>query len=142
MRASQRRTKTYSDNENLTFNIDGLIIDIIFEICHPIAAIAHSDTFKDPKFQNLLDFPEGYYAFFEFPETQEGGCGSLEPPKNIPPLSYIPSPRLNFNFRGNMEANQPWIAVVSIANPGAQHPLPRHPTMLLPKFDPDNDVLH
>ena len=28
----------------------------------------------------------------------------------------------------------------AIAIPGAQHPLPKHPQKLLPKFDLDNDV--
>ena len=27
-----------------------------------------------------------------------------------------------------------------IAVPDAQHPLPKHPEKLLPKFDPDHDV--
>ena len=40
-----------------------------------------------------------------------------------------------------MEANQPWPVVDAIVVPGAQHPLPKHPEKLLPKFDPDNDVL-
>ena len=40
-----------------------------------------------------------------------------------------------------MEDNRPWIVVDSIAIPGAQHPLPKHPDKLLHKFDPNNDVL-
>jgi len=40
-----------------------------------------------------------------------------------------------------MEANQPWLVVDVIAVPGAYHPLPKHPKKLIPKFDPDNDVL-
>ena len=39
-----------------------------------------------------------------------------------------------------MEANRPWSPVDSIAVPGAQHPLPKHPKKLLPKLDPNNDV--
>ncbi|CAF1475518.1 unnamed protein product [Adineta steineri] len=39
-----------------------------------------------------------------------------------------------------MEDNKPWLAVDTIAVLGAQHPLPKHPKNLLPKFDPDNDV--
>ena len=39
-----------------------------------------------------------------------------------------------------MEANIPWLVVDSIAVPGAQYPLPKHPEKLLPKFDLDNDV--
>jgi hypothetical protein len=39
-----------------------------------------------------------------------------------------------------MEANIPWFAVDSIAVTGAQHPLPKHPKKLLPKFDLGNDV--
>ena len=39
-----------------------------------------------------------------------------------------------------MVANRLWLATDSIAVPGAQHPLPKHPEKLLPKFYPDNDV--
>ena len=39
-----------------------------------------------------------------------------------------------------MAANIPWLATDVVAVPGAQHPLPKHPEKLLPKFDPDNDV--
>jgi hypothetical protein len=88
-----------------------------------------------------LDFPEGDSAFFDFLETQAGGSGNRDPPKNNPLLASILSPRPNFNFRGNMEANQPWLVVDAIVVPGGQHPLPKHPKKLLPRFDPDNDVL-
>ena len=37
--------------------------------------------------------------------------------------------------------NQPWLASDAIVVPSSQHPLPKHPKKLLPKFDPDNDVL-
>ena len=40
-----------------------------------------------------------------------------------------------------MATSLPWLAVDSIAVPGDQHPLPKHPEKLLPKFDLDNDVL-
>jgi hypothetical protein len=39
-----------------------------------------------------------------------------------------------------MATNQPWLVVYAIAVPGNQHPLPKHPKKLLPKFDPDSDV--
>jgi hypothetical protein len=39
-----------------------------------------------------------------------------------------------------MSANRPWLVVYVVAVPGAQHPLPKHPEKLLPKFDPDNDI--
>ena len=39
-----------------------------------------------------------------------------------------------------MAANRPWLAMDVVAVPGAQHPLPMHPEIFLPKFDPDNDV--
>ena len=39
-----------------------------------------------------------------------------------------------------MAANRPWLAANAIAVPGAQHPLPKHPKIFLPKFDLDNYV--
>jgi hypothetical protein len=39
-----------------------------------------------------------------------------------------------------MESNKPWIVADNIAIPCAQHPLPKYPKKLLPKFDLDNDV--
>ena len=39
-----------------------------------------------------------------------------------------------------MESNQPWL-VDAIEVPGSQNPLPKHFDKLLPKFDPNNDVL-
>ena len=39
-----------------------------------------------------------------------------------------------------MAANRPWLATKAIVVPGIQHPLPKHPENILPKFDPDNDV--
>lgn len=40
-----------------------------------------------------------------------------------------------------MKANQPWLVSNSIFVPSAQHPLPKHPKTIIPRFDPDNDVL-
>jgi hypothetical protein len=40
-----------------------------------------------------------------------------------------------------MEAIQPILVVDVISVLGAQHPLPKHLEKLIPKFDPDNDVL-
>ena len=39
-----------------------------------------------------------------------------------------------------MAANRPWLVMDVIAVPRAQHPLPKHPKKLLPKFHPDNDI--
>ena len=39
-----------------------------------------------------------------------------------------------------MDANRPWLAADVIVVPEAQHPLPKRPEKLLPKFDLDNDV--
>jgi hypothetical protein len=39
-----------------------------------------------------------------------------------------------------MAANRPWLVMDAIVVPRAQHPLPKHPEKLLPKFDPDNDI--
>lgn len=39
-----------------------------------------------------------------------------------------------------MAANRPWLAMDVIVVHGAQHPLPKHPKKLLPKFDLDNDI--
>jgi hypothetical protein len=40
-----------------------------------------------------------------------------------------------------MAANRPWLAMGVVVVPGAQHPLPKHPERLLPKFDPNNDII-
>lgn len=87
-----------------------------------------------------MDFLECDPTFFDFHETQATSFGSPDPCETNPPLASIASSQLNFNFRGNMEANQPWLIVGAISIPGAQHPLPKHPEKLLPKFDPDNNV--
>lgn len=39
-----------------------------------------------------------------------------------------------------MATNRHWLAVDVVTVPRAQHPLPKYPKKLLPKFDPDNDV--
>ena len=69
---------------------------------------------------------QGYSTFLNFLETQAGGFGPHEPPKNNPPLGSIPSPRLNFTFGGNMESNQPWLTINALAIPGPQKTLPKH----------------
>ena len=129
-RASHRRTQPFSENKTLTSSIDDLIIDTISEIKQPIEAISHFETKEDPEFQNFLDFPE----------AQAGGFGPPGPPETNPPCTNPPSPRPNFNFLANMSANKPWLDVDAIAVPRAQHPLPKHPEKLLPKFDLGNDV--
>ena len=85
-----------------------------------------------------MDFLEGDSAFFDFPKTQEGGYVL---PGTNPPLASIPSPRLNFNFRGNMAANQPWLTITTLSTPSPQNPLLKHPEKIMPKFDPDKDIL-
>ena len=40
-----------------------------------------------------------------------------------------------------MEENQPWITIDSLSIPGAPNALPKSLEKLLPKFDPDKDVL-
>lgn len=40
-----------------------------------------------------------------------------------------------------MVANKPWLTINDISIPGAQHPQPKHPKKLLPKFDLDSNVL-
>ena len=80
-------------------------------------------------------------TFFDFPKYQASGFGPPEPPNTNPPLYYIPSPRLNFTFGGNMATNQPWVTINALAIPGPQNPLPKHPEKLLPMFDTDKDIL-
>ena len=89
---SKKRNQLYGDEETLASNIDNLIIDTISYIRQPISDIFHFEAFKDPEFQNLLDFLDGDYAFFDFLETQVGGFGPPDPPKTHPPLYSIPSP--------------------------------------------------
>ena len=40
-----------------------------------------------------------------------------------------------------MARSQPWLTINALSIPGPQNPLPKHPEKLLPKFDPDNDIL-
>jgi len=79
-------------------------------------------------------------TFHNFPEAEAGGSRPPDPPKINPPCTNPPSPRPNFNFIATMEENRPWLVIDTIAVPGIQHPLPKHPENLVPKFDPDNDV--
>ena len=39
-----------------------------------------------------------------------------------------------------MSTNRNWLSTDVVAVPSIQHPLPKHPKNILPKFDPDNDV--
>ena len=133
-------TQPFGEDENLTSSIDDLIINTISEIIQWIATISHCKTEEDPKFHNLLNFPEGYYTFYDFFEAQAGGFGTLKPPETKPPCTNTPYPRPNFNFIANIIDNIPCLATDPIAVPGAQHPFPKHAEKLLPKFDPDNDV--
>ena len=57
-----------------------------------------------------------------------------------PPYTNLASPKPKLNFLANMKAKRPWLSTESIAVLGSQHPLPKHPEKLLPKFDVDNDV--
>ena len=139
-RTSHRRTQPYSENMTLYSIINDLIIDTISDIRQPKAAIAHFETKEDPELQNILNFPEVDSTFYNFPEVEIGGYGPPEPLETNPTCTNPPSPRPNFNFLANMAANKPWLAMDALAVLGAQHPLPKHPEKLLPKFDPDNDV--
>ena len=49
-RFSQKGTQPYGDGETLTYNIDDLIIDTIFDIHQPIIDISDSETCKDSEF--------------------------------------------------------------------------------------------
>ena len=79
-------------------------------------------------------------TYQDFLETEVGGSRPPEPIENNPTCTNPPSPRPNFSFLATMTTNRPWLVVDVIAVLGAQHPLPKHPEKLLPKFDPDNDV--
>ena len=41
-----------------------------------------------------------------------------------------------------MESNPWWLTINAITIPRSQNPLPKHPKKLLPKFDPNDDILH
>ncbi|CAF1514586.1 unnamed protein product [Adineta steineri] len=114
-RSSQRRTRPYGETETLVATIDDIIIDIIFEI-------------------------RGDSNFQDIPEVKEGGSGPPEPLENNTTGAIPTYPRPNFIFIAVMAMNRPWLAIASVAVPEAQHPLPKHPEKLLPKFDPDNDI--
>ena len=79
-------------------------------------------------------------TFQDFLEAEAGGSGPPMPPENNTTCTNPPSPRPNFSFLATMAANRPWLAANAIAVLGIQHPLPKHPKMILPKFDLDNDV--
>ena len=79
-------------------------------------------------------------TFHDFPEAEEGGFGPPGPPKTNPTCTNPPYPRTNFSFLDTMASNRPWLTMDVVAVLGAQHPLPKHPEKLLPKFDPDNDI--
>ena len=138
--ATQKRNQPYGEDETLTSSIDDLFINTISKIKKPIATIAELETEEYPKFHNLLDFPNGDSTLYDFPEAQVGGFGPPEPPEMNPPCTNPPSPKPNFKFISNMETNRPWLAVDAIVVSDAQHPLPKHPKKLLPKFDLDSDV--
>ena len=133
------RTQPFEE-ETLTSSIKDLIIDTISKIKQPILAIANSKTNEDLEFQNFLDFPKGDSTFYDFLEAQAGGSGPPEPLETNPTCTNPPYPRPNFKFLSNMAANKPCLAADAIAVPGAQHPFPKHPKNLLPKFDSDSDV--
>ena len=137
-RATRKRTQAFGEDESLTSGIKNLIIDTISKIRQLIASIVETKEYLE--FQNLLDSPEGDSTFYDSPKAQASGFGALKPPKTNPPCTNPPSPRLNFNFLSNMEAKRPWLVIDSIVVPGSQHPFPKHPKKLLPKFDLDNCV--
>ena len=67
-------------------------MDTISEIRQLIASISHFENQEDPRFQNLLDFPEVDSTFYEFPEAKVGGFGPPEPLETNPPCNNPPSP--------------------------------------------------
>ena len=54
--------------------------------------IVHSENYEDPEILYIVYFQEEDPTFFDFPETQVGGFGPLDPPETDPPLDFIPSP--------------------------------------------------
>ena len=136
-RSSQRRTRPYSENATLATIIDDLIIDTISEIKDPIATIEHQGETRLP---NFLDFPKEDTKFQDYPEAKEGDSGPPEPPENNTISATPTSPRTTFTLIATMATNRPWLAMEVVVVVGAQHPLPKHPDKLLPKFDPDNDI--
>ena len=136
-RSSQRRTEPYGDNETLAATIDDLIIYTISKIRDPIETIENQE---DPEFPNFLNFPEVDSTYQDFLEAEEGGFGPPEPLVNNTTCINPPSPRPNLSFLATMALDRPWPAADAVAVPKAQHPIPKHPEKLLPKFDPNNDV--
>ncbi|CAF4463116.1 unnamed protein product, partial [Adineta steineri] len=88
----------------------------------------------------FLDFLEEDSNFQDFLEAEEGGSRPPEPPEKNTTATTPTTPRPNLRFIATMAAKRLWSAVDAIAIPGAQHPLPKHPEKLLPKFHPDNDI--
>ena len=81
-------------------------------------------------------------VLFDLPKIPRWSCSKLG--RFLKLWTYaptIPSPRLNFTFKGSTTANQPWLTINSLAIHGPQNPLPKHLEKLLPKFDPNNDIL-
>ena len=95
---------------------------------------------KIKKILNFKIFSIVDSTFHNFPEAKVGGSGPPEPPETNPTCTYPPPPRPNFKFLATMAANRPWLAADVVAVPGIQHPLPKHPEKLLPKFDLNNNV--
>ena len=87
-----------------------------------------------------MDF-QGSSTFFNFPKTQASGSKPPEPSETNPPLGSIPSPRLNFTFGGSMAANPRWVTINPLAIARPPNDLPKNPDKLLPKFDPNDDIL-
>ena len=50
-----------------------------------------------------------------------------------------PTPRNMAGVNANPNANMPWMDQDAVAVPGIQHPLPKHPEKLLPKFNPESN---
>ena len=97
--ASHRITQPYGEDENLTSSIDDIIINTTSEIRQLIAAIAHSETREDPKFQNLLDFLQEYSTFYDFPQTQVGGSRHFGPPEKTPLVPTLNIPNQSSNLQ-------------------------------------------
>ena len=134
---SLRRTQPYGECESLAATIDDLIIYTIFEIRYPIATIEHQEDTEFPNFHNFL---EGDSNYQDFPKVEEGGSRPPESPEKNTTCANPTSPRPNFSFLATMAANRPWLAADVVVVLRAQHPLPKHPEKLLPKFDLDNDI--
>lgn len=124
-RSCQGITQPYGEDKILISNIEDLIIDIILEIRQLIPVIAQSKTFEDPKFRNLFDFIKNESEPFNLPDTQASGSGPPQTPDTNPPITFTPPPQPNFILGGNMETNQPWLTIDSLAIPGDPNALPK-----------------